>query len=196
VQLLQENNISGCWGNEGDDAESGIGLLLLDASLSSVCANCEAKLICGNYEALELLMHADELPRKTSIDASLPKKIALNFPTDASRRAEFVSGKRHYRCQAFSVRSHLTKSGQATAVIFSRGSYAPIDIMRVAGKYGFTARERETVKFLLYGLTSKEIATRMNISPNTVKAFIKLVMIKMNVSSRAGIIAKTLKFLG
>jgi DNA-binding CsgD family transcriptional regulator len=56
--------------------------------------------------------------------------------------------------------------------------------------FGLTSREQQTVKFLLEGLTSKEIAERMQISPNTVKAFIRLVMVKMNVSTRSGIIGK------
>ena len=37
---------------------------------------------------------------------------------------------------------------------------------------------------------SKEIADRMTVSPNTVKAFLRLVMIKMGVSSRSAIMAK------
>jgi DNA-binding CsgD family transcriptional regulator len=43
---------------------------------------------------------------------------------------------------------------------------------------------------LLQGLTSKEIAQRMGISPNTVKAFLRLVMVKMGVSTRSGIVGK------
>jgi DNA-binding CsgD family transcriptional regulator len=53
-----------------------------------------------------------------------------------------------------------------------------------------TQREQETVKLLLQGLTSKEIAGRMGISANTVKAFVRLVMIKMGVSTRSGIAGK------
>jgi len=44
------------------------------------------------------------------------------------------------------------------------------------------------VQFLREGFTSKEIAQRMNISPNTVKAFIRLVMVKMGASTRSGIV--------
>jgi DNA-binding CsgD family transcriptional regulator len=40
------------------------------------------------------------------------------------------------------------------------------------------------------GLTSKEIAIRMNISPNTVNSFVRLMMVKMGVSSRSAIIGK------
>jgi DNA-binding CsgD family transcriptional regulator len=43
----------------------------------------------------------------------------------------------------------------------------------------------------MQGLTNKEIGQRMNISPNTVKAFLKLIMMKMGVSTRSGIIGKT-----
>jgi DNA-binding CsgD family transcriptional regulator len=42
------------------------------------------------------------------------------------------------------------------------------------------------------GLTSKEIAERMKISPSTVKAFLRLVMVKMSVSTRSGIVGKVL----
>ena len=63
-------------------------------------------------------------------------------------------------------------------------------IAEVSERFGLTSREQETVQFLLEGLTSKEIAQRMKISPNTVKAFIRLVMVKMGVSTRSGIIGK------
>jgi DNA-binding NarL/FixJ family response regulator len=43
---------------------------------------------------------------------------------------------------------------------------------------------------LLQGLSDKEIAERMKVSPNTVKAFLRLIMLKMEVTSRAEIVAK------
>jgi DNA-binding CsgD family transcriptional regulator len=60
----------------------------------------------------------------------------------------------------------------------------------ITAKYNLTARERETTGYLLHGLTSKEIAQQMNISPNTVKAFMRLVMTKMGVTTRAGIVGR------
>ena len=44
--------------------------------------------------------------------------------------------------------------------------------------------------YLLQGLSSKEIANRMNVSPNTVKAFLRLIMIKTGVSSRSAVVGK------
>ena len=45
----------------------------------------------------------------------------------------------------------------------------------------------------MQGLTSKEIAKRMRISPHTVKTFLGLVLIKMGVATRSGIIAKIIE---
>ena len=74
--------------------------------------------------------------------------------------------------------------------MLERASNEAITIAELSERFGLTVREQETVKYLLEGLTSKEIAERMKISPNTVKAFIRLVMVKLNVSTRSGIIGK------
>jgi DNA-binding NarL/FixJ family response regulator len=50
------------------------------------------------------------------------------------------------------------------------------------------------LQHLVRGFTNKEIASRMQISPNTVKAFLRLVMIKMGVSNRAAIMSKFIEF--
>jgi DNA-binding NarL/FixJ family response regulator len=59
--------------------------------------------------------------------------------------------------------------------------------------YNLTEREQQALHGILMGLSSKEVAERMNISPNTVKAFMRLIMIKMGVSTRAGIVARVLR---
>ncbi len=66
-------------------------------------------------------------------------------------------------------------------------------IYEVAAKYHLTDREQEALRGISMGLTSKEVAARMNISPNTVKAFLRLIMIKMGVTTRAGIVANLLQ---
>jgi DNA-binding CsgD family transcriptional regulator len=74
--------------------------------------------------------------------------------------------------------------------MLERRSNEAVKINEISERFGLTAREQETVQHLLEGLTSKEIAQRMKISPNTVKAFLRLVMVKMNVSTRSGIIGR------
>ena len=43
------------------------------------------------------------------------------------------------------------------------------------------------------GLSTKGLAREMNISPNTVNAFLRLIMIKMGVTTRAGVVGKVLE---
>jgi DNA-binding CsgD family transcriptional regulator len=62
----------------------------------------------------------------------------------------------------------------------------------VATHFNLTEREREVFKWLSIGLTDKQIADKMDISPNTVKCFVRLIMIKMGVNTRTGVMAKIL----
>ena len=68
-----------------------------------------------------------------------------------------------------------------------------LDTSRLVEQFRLTQRESETVDHLIHGLTSKEIAVRMKISPNTVKAFVRLVMVKTGTSTRPGVIGKILE---
>jgi DNA-binding CsgD family transcriptional regulator len=55
-----------------------------------------------------------------------------------------------------------------------------------------TPREKRVVQLLLEGMTNKEVAACMQIGEYTVKDHIKQIMKKFNVSTRAGIVAKSL----
>jgi two-component system nitrate/nitrite response regulator NarL len=65
-------------------------------------------------------------------------------------------------------------------------------LSQVSQQFNLTQRERESLQYLLQGLSSKEIANRMNISPNTVKAFLRLIMIKTGASSRSAVMGKVI----
>ena len=58
-----------------------------------------------------------------------------------------------------------------------------------------TEREQEALRGIAMGLTNKELAQRMNIAPNTVKTFLRLVMVKMGVARRTGVVAKLLEHI-
>jgi two-component system nitrate/nitrite response regulator NarL len=68
-----------------------------------------------------------------------------------------------------------------------------VNVLGIAEEFHLTDRERETVRLMTEGLTSKEIASRMSISPNTVKTFVHLIMAKMAVSTRSAILVKLLR---
>ena len=63
----------------------------------------------------------------------------------------------------------------------------------VMSSYHLTEREAEALRGIALGLSTKEMADRMGISPNTVKSFVRLIMIKLNVTSRAAIMVKLLE---
>jgi DNA-binding CsgD family transcriptional regulator len=65
-------------------------------------------------------------------------------------------------------------------------------LQEVSLKYHLTSREQEALSGIAIGLTSKELAERMKISPSTVKTFLRLIMLKTGAPNRAGIVAKLL----
>jgi DNA-binding CsgD family transcriptional regulator len=120
---------------------------------------------------------------------------------------EFQSAKRTYFCRSFLLdlvgkpKAGKQKTGSAHSrtlrvVMLERKCNEAGMIAEISARFGLTMRECETVQFLLEGFTSKEIASRMKISPNTVKAFIRLVMVKTGVSTRSGIIGRIVGLTG
>jgi DNA-binding CsgD family transcriptional regulator len=166
------------------------GLIVVDSSMS---------VIACNGEALQILTFPD-LPEKIGhLDNWLTDKIRTDLLGHRSppRVVDgFRSAKRMYLCRSFplELRAHQGNSSGSSSglliVMLERRSNEAAKLNEMSERFGLTAREQETVKYLLEGLTSKEIAQRMKISPNTVKAFLRLVMVKMSVSTRSGIIGR------
>jgi len=83
------------------------------------------------------------------------------------------------------------QEGARTVVILMERTGSPeVTIQELCNGLRLTQREREAVGLLVRGLTSKEIAQHMGISPNTVKSFLRLVMTKAGVSTRTGLIGR------
>jgi DNA-binding NarL/FixJ family response regulator len=55
-----------------------------------------------------------------------------------------------------------------------------------------TAREREVLELLVQGLSNKEIAASLMLSPNTVKRYLKTIFAKLDVDTRSAAVAKVL----
>ena len=170
--------------------QADFGFLLLDPS---------QKLIFANEEVVRILTYPNG--RHNSVDKLVREKIcpilrgegsSLQFPLIN----EFKSGRRRYLCRVFRVTARAGNFApqEDIALLFERAPGPYIDFGQIREKYRLTEREHETLQHLMWGFTSKEIASRMQISPNTVKAFIRLVMIKMGVSSRAAIMSKVIEF--
>ncbi|MGO8788973.1 MAG: helix-turn-helix transcriptional regulator [Terriglobia bacterium] len=166
---------------------SDAGFLLLDSSLRPIYANQDAVGILCHPEApkpSKALMQAIKRRINSLLRGHLPN---LGSPS----LVEFTSGKRRYLLRAFYLDSHIKNPLQPVyALLIERGHHVLLELANISNQYNLTNREIETMRLLLGGLTSKEIASRMKISPNTVKVFLRLIMMKMGVTTRAGIIGK------
>ncbi len=149
------------------------------------------EVIACNEEAVNILTYPKQPGKPKDLRALIASKIALNeFATPGeAKTVEFLSGRRRYRCTVHQLEIH-GRSPVTTAFLLNRCHSPELMLTGISARYNLTARERETTGYLLHGLTSKEIAQQMNISPNTVKAFMRLVMTKMGVTTRAGIVGR------
>jgi DNA-binding CsgD family transcriptional regulator len=83
-------------------------------------------------------------------------------------------------------------NGAGVLVVLEREMPGSLALSQISQQFHLTNREQEAVALLLQGFGNKKMAERMGISANTVKAFLRMVTIKMGVSSRSGIVTKVL----
>lgn len=175
-------------GNErASSPKSTAGFLLLD---------CDLRPVSFNAEGLEILAYPEDVSNVANPELFLKEKIRSilvteSTPGEFSFRTEFPSGKRRYFCQVFTLASGSgDPSRPGVAVLLERGPSGWVSLPQVTRQFNLTEREGEVLKYLLQGMSNKEIANRMKLSANTVKAFLRLIMIKTGASSRSMIMAR------
>jgi DNA-binding CsgD family transcriptional regulator len=162
------------------------GFLLLDTSLN---------LIASNPEAVQILSYPSKPDRIKQLNVFLSDRVRTVLMDGQSSESngvkEYQSGRRRYICRRFQIDCNGRYALQpAIAMLFERTATPDLALEELCRQFDLTHRERETVELLVQGLTTKEIANRLSISPNTVKAFVRIVMVKMNVSTRSGIVGR------
>ncbi len=157
-----------------------VGLLLMDLSFNIMG--------CDRAAAAILDQPRGGLPHEL-LDVLSSRK-----PADLQAlRVHLRRGKDEYLCRAHLIESSDGSRKPMIALHLEKDFSASDAAQELAAKYNLTEREQEALRGILMGFSSKEVAERMNISPNTVKAFLRLIMIKMGVTRRAGIVAKILE---
>ena len=172
------------------DLSTSPGVLLLTSSLNTVAYN---------QEALQILAFPNDPKRLQRLPSLLAGRIRRKIATRSFIEGqqfvrEFKSGRRTYQCRALILQPAEVATGKARAsiaLLFERPPSTALSLkLRIWKEFELTLRERQTIEALLQGMTTKEIAHSMNVSPNTVKTYLRQIMTKMKVSSRTGIIAK------
>ena len=166
------------------------GLLLLGAFLRPLYLDEEA--VC--------ILSYPEIPRSNKrFDEFLMGRIKSLLPKqDSNSHARFpsevTSGKRQYQLRVFTLKSHIANgAGPSLAILLERNHRASPHLRLVAQKFRLTQRETEALKLLMQGHATKQIASRMDISPNTAKSFLRSIMFKTGACDRSGILAKILE---
>jgi DNA-binding CsgD family transcriptional regulator len=163
------------------------GFLLVDPSLMP---------IYYNSEAIQILTYPEIPQGQNPLESVLMVKVhQLLIDSRSSEgpvfRPEFISGRRRYICRALSVDSPSSSAQKAlSAVLLERRQQRSFDGSQLVARFHLSQREKETIELLVYGLTSKEIANRLHISPSTVKAFLRITMVKMGITTRSGIVGR------
>jgi DNA-binding CsgD family transcriptional regulator len=165
------------------------GFLLLDSAMNPIFVN---------PAAARILVYPQDPGTQNNPGSSLANRIRLTLFSDqlssgSALVPKFQSGRRTYLCRSFRVNGMANEDSQASlAILLERASARSASLAHLSEKFHLTTREQEVAQLLIHGLTSKEIGIRMQISPNTVKAFLRLIMVKMGVSTRSAIVGKAL----
>jgi DNA-binding CsgD family transcriptional regulator len=194
----------------GDGHSERHGFLVLDASSRIVCANDEAIRIltyvhreAGRQTRSDLRdvtaevswAHASADDPPQAFDEKVPLRLldslVLASGSSSGRVSlQLKSGRRTYLCRLFTMTSTplAGRKGAHTLFVLQRRPFSGVN--RWIQPFGLTPREREVVTLLLGGLCNKEIAQQMGISVFTVKAFLRSITMKMDISGRSEIVAK------
>jgi DNA-binding CsgD family transcriptional regulator len=104
----------------------------------------------------------------------------------------YQSGRRSYLVKGLLLsgpKAALPKRDGYYLFVLERVRSDLFNISRVARELNLSKREQDLVQLLLTDLGNKQIAHSLGLSLNTVKTYLKLLMRKLGVTSRAGIIA-------
>ena len=106
----------------------------------------------------------------------------------------FKSGKRTYVVRAVVLYEDGGSSLRNSQYMFilERVRSDLLNIPQVARERGLTQREQELIELVFSDMSNKEISQELGLSLNTVKTYLKNLMRKVGVNSRAGLISSVL----
>jgi DNA-binding CsgD family transcriptional regulator len=173
----------------GPTSPSGDGIVLVDSNLKPIAADKGAQAILDEVDG-----HCGGGDGGASLPRDLLNALTARTLSQLDAALFYVSaGGRSYSCRSFSVKSRVGDFPQPVLALYLKRELSVAEAVHQVGmEYSLTDREQEALIGVAMGLTSKELAVRMKISPNTVKAFLRLIMVKMGATTRAGIVGRLL----
>jgi DNA-binding CsgD family transcriptional regulator len=160
------------------------GLILLDRSGNVVYCNREAQRV--------LSYPSEDNGRAHTLKRDQINRLIAELSNSSELR--LVSGRRTYIARHFKLADQ--SGSRCTAILLERqhGQVGGVSMCaHTKQHYNLTGREGQVLDLLIGGLTTKEIGLRLHLSPNTVKSFLRTLMLKVGVSTRTGVIGKVVK---
>ena len=175
----------------GSPAEAGV--ILMDWSFHPVAIDHGATSILAARSSDRRWHDAGDANPALAVAADIQDLMRRAQPTGpGSLEVKFLVAKVAYTGRTYVVEGQGSR--QPLIVLhLNRDDFARDPLAEVGSRYRLTERELEALRGIAIGLTNKELAQRMNIAPNTVKTFLRLVMVKLGVTRRSGIVAKLLE---
>lgn len=107
----------------------------------------------------------------------------------------YQSRRRRYAVTGVVLLDHASGSEKPEShylFMLERISPEGMNLQLISRQWKLSRREKEMVRLLLGDKSNKEIAHILGLSPHTVKGYLKLLMRRLGVSSRTGVIARLL----
>lgn len=163
------------------------GIILIDLEFRSVAVDNGGRRILGELRD----PNAAECPLP-GLPPQIEKPLRELPPSELNAAMLRISAEdSHYTCEVFFMQPQNGVLTEPLLALYLKKERSVGEaVVRAARFYRLTERETETLSGIAGGLTSREIAAKMNISPNTVNAFLRLIMVKMGVTTRAGVVGK------
>jgi len=162
----------------------------------------ERRIIAVNAPAAELLGSSrEELEGRSIRDSVKPSERELSDESWQRflRTGEYFGTREMLRADGVEVSiefaARLAEIGERTVAIYVAMTLTedePVEIARAAAKLGLTEREREIVTLIALGRDTGDIAAELHISPETVRTHVRNAMGKLDVHTRAQLVAVVL----
>jgi DNA-binding CsgD family transcriptional regulator len=176
---------------QGEEREDGV--VLTDLSLRPIAVDSGA---------IAILSDINRRGGLSALSWSIPREVADGFMSVKNEswrdvRVSLRGEKYEYICTMYQTEPQNDfLPGPLLAMFLQRVSSPDTAILQIAAQCGLTPREIQVLRGIAVGLTSKEVAQSMKISPNTVKTYLRLIMVKMGVTTRAAIVGTLLNHNG
>ncbi len=168
------------------------GVVVLDTSGAVLYLNEEAQSILSAISMKDMNSEIDpELLNKVIVDSFKESLESLTTPT--AKCIHCPDSDSTYALRAIPLSNPQVKGGACVLILIEGVTiHRKFDMNVVQKQFNLTKREAEVTFCLTKGLTNKEIANALELSPETVHDYVKQVMKKTDATTRAGIVGKVL----